>query len=267
MNRHVLYATFLLCLAFTAHAQSASEALHHAGELRTLSQRIPKLYFQQLLGLNTTQSQGSLAAAAASFETRLNALRSVAATGALDRRYRRTLTLWAQAREIIDAPPTRDGAATLHYLADDLMIATGQIAFRLEHQSATSDGRLVDLSMRQAMLAQRLAKLYLARRLLGDSGANRVDVVQAEREFETALKEIAATPTNSQQTQDALELAVGQWIFFRRAVAAGDRGDDRLALHVVTTSERITESMDDVVRSLTATRPIAGQQQQAAVAR
>ncbi len=221
--------------------------------MRTLSQRIAKLYFQDLLALNARATRRALADSAAAFETHLDALRPAAATPALERRYAQTLALWARCREIIDHSPTREGATALNDLANDLMITTGLLSFLLERQSAGSEARLVDLSMRQAMLAQRLAKLYLARRLLGDAAASHVDVEQARREFKTAWGEIAGATDNTQRTRDALELALGQWIFFERAVTEGDRGDERLALHVATTSERIAEAMHDVVRSYEAT--------------
>lgn len=227
MNRKFLLAALLACSAFTAHAQAADDALRHAGEMRTLSQRIPKLYFQQLLALNDAQARRTLAESATDFEKHLDALRDVPATSALKRRYARAVRLWAQCREVIDHRPSHEGAATLNYLANDLMIATGQLTFMLEMQSAGASARLVDLSMRQAMLAQRLAKLYLARRLLGDAGASRVDVEQARREFNTALNEIATAPDNTQRTLDALELAQGQWIFFEHAVTEGDRQRQR----------------------------------------
>lgn len=257
MNRQFLFATFILCAAFSAQGQVASDAMRQAGELRTLSQRIPKLYFQQLLALNDAQAQRALAESATAVEKKLEALRNMPATPALERRYARTVALWAQCRELIDHLPTREGAEALNYLSNDLMISAGQLTFMLESQTSGTDARLVDLSMRQAMLAQRLAKLYLARRLLGEAGASRVDVHQARLEFETAMNEIATAPEITQQTRDALELAQGQWIFFDRAIAEGDKGDERLALHVATTSERITESMRDIVASYEATRRVA----------
>ena len=272
MTRQLLFATFVLCAAFSAQAQAqaATDALRQAGELRTLSQRIPKLYFQQLLALNDAQAKRALAESATAVEKHLETLRSVSATPALARRYARTVALWAQCREFIDHPPTLEGAETLNYLSNDLMISAGRLTFMLESQTVDTGARLVDLSMRQSMLAQRLAKLYLARRLLGEAGASRVDVHQARLEFETSMKEIATAPELTQQTRDALELAEGQWIFFDRAIAEGDKGDERLALHVSTTSERITESMRDIVASYEATRRIApahaGQRSKQAVA-
>lgn len=245
------------CAAFLsiplAQAQTGPDALSHAGALRTLSQRVPKLYFQDALNLNAGQARRALGAAIGAFDRHLQALDGIAKTPAMHKRYAKTAALWAECRGVLSAPPDKSGASKLSYLADELMIATGKLAFLLESEAIGSNARLVDLSMRQSMLAQRLAKVYLARRLLGLSGASLVDLEQARSEFTTALHELTGAPDNTPKTRDALDLAVAQWIFFEQAIKEADKGERQFALNVSTTSERIGESMGDVVASYEAT--------------
>ena len=245
------------CAAFLfiqlAQAQTDPGALRHAGELRTLSQRVPKLYFQDALDLNAGQARRALGTAVNAFDEHLQALGGIAMTPSMQKSHTKTTALWAECRTIVNALPNKNGAAKLSYLADELMIATGKLAFLLESDAIGSNARLVDLSMRQSMLAQRLAKVYLARRLLGASGASLVDLEQARSEFKTALHELTGAPDNTQKTRDALDLAVAQWIFFEQAIKEADKGERQLALNVSTTSERIGEAMGDVVASYEAT--------------
>ncbi len=251
LKRICSIAAFCAAFMFTslAQAQTGPDALNHAGQLRTLSQRVPKLYFQKALDLNAGQARRALATAVDAFDRHLQALDGIAMTPSMRKSYVKTATLWAECRSLLSAPPDKSGAAKLSYLADELMIATGKLAFLLESDAIGSNARLIDLSMRQSMLAQRLAKVYLARRLLGSSGASLVDLEQAHSEFKTALHELTSAPENTQKTRDALSLAVAQWIFFEQAIKEADKGERQLALNVSTTSERIGESMGDVVAS------------------
>lgn len=256
------------CAAFLfislAQAQTGPDALSHAGELRTLSQRIPKLYFQDALDLNAGQARRALGAAVHAFDRHLQALDGIVMTPSMRKSHAKTAMLWAECRNVLSAPPDKSGAARLSYLADELMIATGKLAFLLESDAIGGNARLVDLSMRQSMLAQRLAKVYLARRLLGSSGASLVDLEQGRSEFNTALHELIGAPDNTQKTRDALDLAVAQWIFFEQAIKEADKGERQLALNVSTTSERIDESMGDVVASYEAATRAAAKAEEGA---
>lgn len=246
-----LLIALLSCMALvhTAQAQSISERLKQTGELRTLSQRVPKLYFQDALDLNAAPARRALRTAVDDFDRYMHVLGGIAATPSMQKSYVKAARLWKECRSIVTAPPNRAAATQLSYLTDELMIATGRLAFLLESDAAGTNARLIDLSLRQSMLAQRLAKTYLARRLLGSEGASLVDIQQARTEFTTSLQELTTAPENTQQTQDALALAVAQWIFFEQAVKNADDGERQSALNVVTTSERIGESMGDVVAS------------------
>lgn len=238
----------ILCWLPGIHARPESNDLERAGALRTASQQAAKLYFQILLEPQDASARRALTRLVTRVDQDLDHLRAAAVTPARRRTYDKIRTLWAQSRPIVAAAPAAPAAGgVLNDLADELMIASGRLAFLLERDAEGGTGRLVDLSLRQAMLAQRLAKLYLARRALGPSAASLVDVAQARTEFTTALSELTRAPDNTQQTRDALDLAVAQWIFFDQAIAAGDNGDRRFVRNVSTTSERISESMDDVV--------------------
>jgi hypothetical protein len=112
------------------------------------------------------------------------------------------------------------------------------------------------------MLSQRIAKLYLLRSLGDRSRGTEVDIAQTRLEFQAALAQLANAPENTQRTRADLELVRVQWIFFDGALEDGSNASPAYRLNVATTSERITQVMDDVVSELvppvaaiTATRP------------
>jgi len=211
-----------------------------AGTLRTQSQRLAKLHLQILLGVNAEQARGRLAAGIAENDRALEALAALPATPRIARSLSRCRSIWEEMRGVL-----RGGdSARINDLADALMIAAGKLAFDIESEIGTPAGRLVDLSIRQNMLAQRMARLYMQAQLGDRSQSLQVDMQQARIEFSMALGELAGTSANTRATAESISLARTQWLFFENALARlGERG---LARDVATTSERIMQMMDDV---------------------
>ena len=126
------------------------------------------------------------------------------------------------------------------------MLAAGNLALQIEQEAESPVGRLLDLSLRQNMLAQRLAKLYLLAQAGDKSRGRLVDMEQARKEFATALGELANARENSPASREALELAKMQWLFFDHALDELGRGEAGRPQNVATTSERIMEVLDAV---------------------
>lgn len=213
-----------------------------AGILRTQSQRLAKLHHQIRLDLNTESARSRLAAGIAEADRALEALAALPATPRIARSLARCRTLWLELRGEL-----RGGdSARINDLADGLMIAAGKLAFDIENELGTPAGRLVDLSIRQNMLAQRMARLYMQAQLGDRSHGLRVDMQQARVEFAMSLGELAGAPANTRAIAESVELARMQWLFFENALARpGERG---LARDVASTSERIMQMMDAIAR-------------------
>lgn len=243
----VLLILASLCLALppAAAAPPRSEPLQTrdilpAGTLRTQSQRLAKLHHQIRLDVNAESARSRLVAGIAEADRALNALAALPATPRIARSLARCRTLWQEMRGELHG----GGGTRINDLADALMIAAGKLAFDIEIELGTPAGRLVDLSIRQNMLAQRLARLYMQAQLGDDSQGLRVDMQQARIEFSMSLGELASSPVNTRAIGESIALARMQWLFFENALAMlGERG---LARDVATTSERIMQMMDAV---------------------
>ena len=211
-----------------------------AGTLRTQSQRLAKLHHQIRLDVGIESARSRLTAGIAEADRALEALSALPATPRIARSLSRCSMLWQEMRTEL-----RGGdSARINDLADGLMIAAGKLAFDIENELGTPSGRLVDLSIRQNMLAQRLARLYMQAQLGDHSQSLRVDMQQARIEFVMALGELAGAPANTRAIGESIALARMQWLFFENALA---RLDERgLARDVATTSERIMQMMDVV---------------------
>lgn len=220
-----------------------------AGVLRTQSQRLAKLHHQIRLDINTGSARVRLATGIAETDRALEALSALPATPRIARSLVRCRTFWQEMRSEL-----RGGDTTrINDLADALMIAAGKLAFDIENEIGTPAGRLVDLSIRQNMLAQRLARLYMQAQLGDRSQGLRVDMQQARIEFSMSLGELAGAPANSRVIGESISLARMQWLFFENAL--DKPGDRALARDVATTSERIMQMMDAVAVQYMETGP------------
>lgn len=255
MLRFLLAALVATCLTLPAQAASRGDNpgqdLMAAGQLRLQSQHLAKLYLQAGLNIQADSARSHIGRATVQFDTALGSLSRYAHQGDSARPLARIQSLWAEYRAALAAPYSPAALQRVNVLSDGLMLATGKLAMVIEEQSSTGIGRLLDLSLRQNMLAQRLARLYLLA-LAGDHTQGRlVDMEQARREFTTALGELANARENTASAREALELAQMQWIFFDQALTSKVRPNGDGAAHarnVATTSERILEVLDGVSR-------------------
>ena len=105
----------------------------------------------------------------------------------------------------------------------------------------------MNIAGRQRMLSQRMAKYYQAAAWKISIEQSGPEIDKGRREFSTALLELAAAPNNTTALREELELVKQQWMFFENALNQRGSVDKRQATAVATTSERILETMENVV--------------------
>ncbi|MFZ2268127.1 MAG: type IV pili methyl-accepting chemotaxis transducer N-terminal domain-containing protein [Azonexus sp.] len=218
-----------------------------AGRLRMQSQRLAKLYQQAAMGLNAVQAQQQIGLAGGEVELEFGRLARYGKKPAIQRTYTRSEALWQDLRGALKQAPTVASAERVNQLADELMLHTGKLAMQIEADGETPVGRLLDLSSRLNMLAQRLARLYLQVQAGDRSQGVLTDVEQARKEFATGLRELDTARENSPASRENIALAKNQWIFFESAVnrlGGADRSDGKAIQHVATSSERIAQVLE-----------------------
>lgn len=219
-----------------------------AGRLRMQSQRLPKLFHQAGLGLNRAAAVQQITTAISDVDAEFNRLARYARKSSTQRIYSRSELAWQEMRVLLKKTPTSSAAARVNQLADELMNSTGKLSMLIESEAETPVGRLLDLSSRLNMLAQRLARLYLQTHNGDKSQSTLTDIEQAHKEFAAGLKELDSARENSLASREAIALAKNQWIFFDMAVSqisTARRDDERATQNVVTSSERIAQLLED----------------------
>jgi hypothetical protein len=97
------------------------------------------------------------------------------------------------------------------------------------------------------MLSQRMAKFYQAIAWGVGNEKSAGELEKSRKEFAAAHQELAASPSNTQQIRESLDLVQQQWIFFESALNQKAGPDKRPQTAVATTSERILAEMETVV--------------------
>lgn len=250
-------ALFGLLLAFVlsipggeavAQITDLNSAINKAGRQRMLSQRMAKAYFQIGQQVEVDRSKKVLDASVALFDRQLVELKNFAPTPEIKDNYVKLEKSWLEYKDIlVGAPPSQDNGRKVLDLSDQVLALAHQGAVELEKQSASSAGRLVNVSGRQRMLSQRMAKFYqaIAWGVGNDKSPGELD--KARKEFAAAHQELAASPFNTQQIKESLDLVQQQWIFFESALSQKAGPDKRPQTAVATTSERILAEMETVV--------------------
>jgi nitrate/nitrite-specific signal transduction histidine kinase len=217
-------------------------AINKAGRQRMLTQRIVKLYCQMGLGVMAAESRRQLDDAVATFDTQLAELKASAPDDGIRGALAQVEALWAPFKEHALAPPQRDGAKRLLYWNDDLLHASHKVVQLLQDISDAPYARLVNVSGRQRMLSQRLAKFYMLREWGFDTLTIRDEIERARNDFAGALTVLQTAPENTEAITRELEAIAMQWRWFDSALNL--QGARSYRLIVADASESILNGMD-----------------------
>ncbi|MBV2193818.1 MAG: type IV pili methyl-accepting chemotaxis transducer N-terminal domain-containing protein [Azonexus sp.] len=246
-----VFLVFLLGLgAENALAQinDINSAINKAGRQRMLSQRMAKAYFQIGQGVDVERSKKILDTSVATFDRQLVELKNYAPTPDIKNTYLSLEKTWLSYKDVlIGKAPSPDNGRKVLALSEDVLVLAQQGTVQLEKQSTSAAGPLVNVSGRQRMLSQRMAKFYQASAWGVGDASSTASLEGARKEFNEALGMLAAAPANTPQIKDSLELVKQQWFFFENALGQKTGGDKRPQTAVATTSERILEEMEGVV--------------------
>jgi AmiR/NasT family two-component response regulator len=227
-------------------ASNWAEAVNRSGQLRMLSQRLVRVFAQRVAKVNVRR------AAELQEESMQRAHENIArlevlVPAALHHPVLSAVTdAWRALQAVIEGRLSPGAAAQADTCAEALLVAAERLTQTLEVASGRRALHVVNLSGRQRMLAQRVAKEALLS-LATDRAPSSASLTDAINEFEAALNELERAPLSSESIRAGLVAARDEWLRMMRSVAAFEEGADRSACAVgsdalVQIFDRLTET-------------------------
>ena len=141
-------------------------------------------------------------------------------------------------------------AAAMYDVNEDLLIKMNFLSFAIEAESNDTAARVTGLALRQASLAQRMAKIVLLRSMDKNMQAKQglqVDLAQSRIEFVNGMNLLADEAQDDKALKERLNLAQQQWILYEKALSSPSfRAED--LRNISSTSDRIAQMMVEIVR-------------------
>lgn len=202
-------------LGLISSPKTISQAINLAGRQRMLSQRGAKLYAQILLNIRIDVAKKNINGTILEFEQQLSYLRSFLKGEKGQEKYLDLMgRQWGKYKAILAGQPSVAKLPEISEYSDAILGAANSLADLLQRSVGSKIGGIVNLSGRQRMLSQQLAK-YLFFSANGYSEKNYTqDIIRARSEFSSAMNILKAAPENTPETLSWLTLGDSQWSFY-----------------------------------------------------
>ena len=199
-----------------------AEAINRAGQLRMLSQRLAKLFALVCTSVRPVETAGLLADSIAHVESNLASLSRNLSRPTFGDLIEAVEIPWRSLQAVLASPPRADRLGEVDRHAEAMLLRADQLAANLEISGFAAALRVINVSGRQRMLSQRLAKEALMASLLGPSAtAAAQDAMSGTREqLVDGLDYLQHLPLSNPDIGRELQATLQTWARFELALQA-----------------------------------------------
>lgn len=234
--------------ALSATDYSLAEAIDDAGRQRMLTQRILKSYTQIGLGMDSEQAQSELLAAVSLFEQQYQQLHQWQHEPRVNEQLERIGQLWSVYKRKSLGKVHAPEAQKLLSISESLLSESHRLVLILQQLSGNTEAELINLSGRQRMLSQRLAKYYLLGSWGIETPAMREQMAKVRREFNDALLVLKANTFDNIEIAQRINRIESGWAWFNSVMEESQLGDERFDLVVVDASEQLLQQLEQLTQ-------------------
>ncbi len=223
---------------------AAAEAVNRAGQLRMLSQRVVKALALHQAGVERALAETLLHDSLSRAQANVDHLAAMDLGAELQPLRAATLSSWQGLQARLDAGLAMPDLVAIDDDAQRLLDDAQRLTDALERDSGRRSLQVVNLSGRQRMLSQRVAKQALLASLLPDQAAQALAAaaLASVAEFDAALLQLEQSPLASEEIRSTLAVARGQWQRMLDGVRQSSLRDGRVA--VARESEALLQSFE-----------------------
>jgi AmiR/NasT family two-component response regulator len=225
-----------------------AEAINRAGRLRMLSQRVVKLYALAAMGVEAAGSRALLADSCVQIEQSLAVLGRTLSQPTFGDLIDAVQGCWAALQAGLNGVPGAARVPGLDQEAERLLALADRLTQALENAGLAPTLHVINVSGRQRMLVQRLAKLALLQDgpALSARDPLPVELAPTAEAFERGLAYLKDIPLSTPLIREATAAADRCWQEMLQAVRAGSVPAARLTL--AASSEALLEQFDRLTR-------------------
>jgi AmiR/NasT family two-component response regulator len=234
-----------------------SDGVNRAGQLRMLSQRLVKLYAAEAAGLGPAVGGAPLAQSVRRVDDTIAVLRRSLSKATFGDLIDSVAQTWARLQAAMTPPAALERLLAIDAIAEDLLQNAERLTANLETAGLATTLRVINVSGRQRMLAQRIAKLALITALLDKAAPPAMTAAMAPTvgAFMQGMAYLDAVPLSTVVIRTDLKQAETLWQDFQGALTRTQTPEGQLAIAslsegLVAVFDQLTEQYERSMQML-----------------